>query len=104
MIEYLVEPYNSLLEWHPSLTYERMKEYAKACKELGELQGKSTIWGFVDGTFRPFCRPKDRQQLVYSKYRRSHGMEWFVGGVTDGLHRFLFFTVLLKERLMIFEC
>lgn len=90
LIEYLVERYNSLLEWHPSLTYERMKEYAKACKELGELQGKSTIWGFVDGIFRQFCRPKNRQQLVYSKYRRSHGMEWFVGIVPDGLIGFLY--------------
>lgn len=88
LIKYLVERYNTLLEWHPSLTYERMKEYAKVCKQLGGLRGKSAIWAFVDSTFRAFCWPKDKQQLVYSKYRRSHGMEWFVGVVPDGLNGF----------------
>lgn len=88
LIKYLVERYNTLLEWHPSLTYERMKEYAKVCKQLGGLRGKSAIWAFVDSTLRPFCWPKDKQQLVYSKYWRSHGMEWFVGVVPDGLYGF----------------
>lgn len=43
LIEYLVEQYNSLLEWYPSLMYKQIKEYAKSCKESGELQEKSTI-------------------------------------------------------------
>lgn len=91
LIEYLVERYNSLLEWHPSFDVRaNEKKYAKACKELEGLQGKSTIWGFVDGTFRPFCRPKDRQQLVHSKYRQSHGMEWFVDVFPDSLIGFLY--------------
>ena len=75
LIEYLVDRYADLLEWHPLLTYAQMQKYAKACKRLAELRGKSAIWGFDDGTFRAFCRPKYRQKFFYSKYRRGHWME-----------------------------
>ncbi len=85
LIEYLVDRYADLLEWHPFLTYAQMQKYAKACKRLAGLRGKGAIWGIVDGTFRAFCQPKDRQKIFYSKYCRGHGMEWLVGVVPDGL-------------------
>lgn len=47
LIEYLVERYKSLLEWHPSLTYERMKEYAKAAsnwEDYKERAQSGALW------------------------------------------------------------
>jgi hypothetical protein len=51
---HLVHEFESLLEWHPYLTYNKLLSFEEAIADSG---GCSQIWGFVDGTFQGFCRP-----------------------------------------------
>ena len=32
-------------------------------------------WGFVDGTVRPICRPKEHQRAVYNGHKRAHAIK-----------------------------
>jgi len=34
------------------------------------------IVGFIDGTFRPACRPKLRQRDFYNIYNKGHGLKY----------------------------
>lgn len=66
---HLWKTFRNLLEWHPLLNYERMALYAEAVSDLLEVrdgsepprfvagEGSALFWGFIDGTFRGFCRP-----------------------------------------------
>jgi hypothetical protein len=43
------------------------------------------VWGFIDGTFQGFCRPKKNQEDWYSGHKKAHGLK-YQGIVTpDGL-------------------
>jgi hypothetical protein len=71
--------------WHPRLDdYARLLEFGEATGLRTGLGGNS-IWGFIDGTFRPFCRPSNEQGYHYSGQKKRHGLK-FQGIVTpDGL-------------------
>jgi hypothetical protein len=46
------------------------------------------IWGFVDGTFRAFCKPSasdEAQRAAYSGYKKLHGQNWQAIVTPDGL-------------------
>jgi hypothetical protein len=81
-LDHMYLRYKKLLHWHPTLTYERMKHYADVLDRESDVD---CVWGFIDGTFRPFCRPGVRQQEMYSGYKKLHGFK--VQGVCtpDGL-------------------
>jgi len=81
-LEYLYERYQELIHWHPLLTYSRMEAYVKA---LNRCHGVDNIWGFIDGTFRPFCRPGSNQQMMYSGYKKLHGFKVQGIATPDGL-------------------
>ncbi len=55
--------------WHAKMLHYAAKVYAK-CKVL------DCVWGFVDGTFRPICRPKMHQQQCYSGHKHAHGLKY----------------------------
>jgi nuclease HARBI1 len=67
--------FKAILEWHPSLTYERLQEYATAIERVGGVEG---VWGFVDGTFKGHQRPSGgrEQRVVYSGHKRKHGINF----------------------------
>jgi DDE superfamily endonuclease len=48
------------------------------------------IWGFVDGTFRPCCRPSFGQKQLYSGHKRQHGIKFQTVVAPDGLIVFLY--------------
>ena len=66
--------FRGILEWHPLLNYQRMARFAEAISDLlesrdgqeppGFVAGEESalFWGFVDGTFRGFCRPTAYEQ------------------------------------------
>jgi len=85
VLEHLRNRYTSILQWHPSLTYNRVRRYARAVKRSGNMRGRSVIWGFIDGTFRRLARPEKRQHFWYSAYKKSHGMGWLAITCPDGL-------------------
>src|SRR5450432_3180132 len=75
VVVFLAGRFGGMLRWHPLLTYRRMEALAAAIEDYGWVQ---RVWGFVDGTFRGFCRPRgyDEQRQVYSGHKRSHGHNW----------------------------
>ena len=82
---YLFEEYRDLICWHPMLNdYKRLRKYAKAiARKLGA--GPPLFWGFIDGTFRGICRPEQDQGLLYSGYKKEHGIKWQGIVTPDGI-------------------
>ena len=56
--------------------------YANAVKDASGLPG---IWGFVDGSMRPFCRPREDQACFYSEYNKAHAFKFQSIITHDGL-------------------
>jgi hypothetical protein len=81
---HLYQTFSPLLEWHPQLTYSRLRVFEDAIRDVG---GCGRIWGFVDGTFRGFCRPMGdaAQRAAYNGHKRSHGQQWQAIVTPDGL-------------------
>lgn len=53
---HLLRTFGELLKWRPALnSYRKLKEFAKAINTAG---CEYAIWGFIDGTFNAFYRPK----------------------------------------------
>lgn len=68
------------------LTQEVLTTYCTAIYHHGEPSG--CIWGFIDGTHRPICRPSSQtadQNLLYSGYKKMHTMVWQAVITPDGL-------------------
>ena len=92
---YLSEVYNSvivaldaqfgwLIEWHPCLTRDRINHYARMLDMKSD--GGGVVWGWLDGTFVGTCRPEEKiQRLMYSGYKKRHGMKWQGLATPDGL-------------------
>ncbi len=85
VLEHLRLRYTPMIRWHPTLTYNRIRLYARTIKRLGGHSGRSTVWAFIDGTFRRTARPQERQEFWYSAYKKSHGMAWMSITCPDGL-------------------
>lgn len=81
---YLANRFAQLLRWHPRLDYyEVLASYAEAIERRGY---GNYVWGFIDGTFQGFCRPKKLvQQQYYSGYYNGHGLKYQAIVTPDGL-------------------
>jgi len=84
-IDHLCRRYRAMLRWHPSLQYQCLRQYAQAIKRVKGWSGGGTIWGFIDGTFRPTCRPGENQRFFYSGYKKRHGFKYQGIACSDGL-------------------
>jgi hypothetical protein len=85
---YLCNRFKKHLRWHRLLTdYTRLKAYTKAVKSICRVDG---IYGFIDGTFKGYCRPTEQkaQGIVYSGHKRNYGYNWQVVTAADGLSLF----------------
>jgi DDE superfamily endonuclease len=73
-------PYFNNMNYH----HERIEEYAAtvAAKSNGLVED---VWGFVDGTLRPCCRPTVGQRLLFSGHKRHHGIKFQSVVTPDGL-------------------
>ncbi|OWZ12983.1 hypothetical protein PHMEG_00013767 [Phytophthora megakarya] len=60
---------------------------AIAAKEPRSIRG---VWGFIDGTVRPICRPSTGQQAMYNGHKRVHAMKFQTVVTPDGLISHLF--------------
>ena len=56
------------------LRREDMSRFSRAIHEQGAPL--RDIWAFIDGTFRPCCRPKRDQKTLYSGHYRLHGLKF----------------------------
>lgn len=66
----------------PWLTPDRLASYAEAVSLRCPLPN---IWGFIDGTVRPICRPIDGQRLVYNGHKRVHALKFQSVVTPDGM-------------------
>ena len=82
-IAFLAERFGSNIQWHPILTYGRIQKYAQALAPY--TAGVEAIWGFLNGTFRGFCRPDQNQQTFYSSHKHEHGFKYQAIVAADGL-------------------
>jgi hypothetical protein len=79
---HLVATHRERLNWHPRLRqYKVSRRFARA---LAREKCPGRIWGFIEGHFVPFSRPKKGQRWYYSGYKKCHGMNWQVIVTPDG--------------------
>ena len=70
------------------LSPANLKRYADAVYETGApLQG---VWGFIDCTIRPMCRPTQHQRQAYNGHKRFHGLKYQAVMLPNGLFGHLF--------------
>jgi hypothetical protein len=83
-ITHLVLRYRDKLFWDPHrLTLQTLQRYAHATQEAG---GVSRVWGWIDGTIRPICRPSTVEQRPYwSGYKKTHGFKYQGILTSDGI-------------------
>ena len=64
------------------LTLPTIQKYARAVQDEVGTEG---VWGFIDGTMRPFCRPGENQEEYYSGHKKNHGFQFQCIMTPDGL-------------------
>ena len=70
------------------LSPENLQRYSTAIFESGApLQG---VWGFIDCTVRPICRPTHHQREVYNGHKRFHGLKYQAIMLPNGLFGHLY--------------
>ena len=80
---WLISRFSKILWWDARrLTLATLRRYAAAIEQVAGLPG---IWGFVDGTMRPFCCPGIDQQVYYSGYKKAHTFKFQSIVTPDGL-------------------
>jgi DDE superfamily endonuclease len=60
--------------WSPTIWHHHMPRYAAAIERKCGLF--DNIWGFIDGTIRRTTRPNAFQELLYTRYKRCHGIKF----------------------------
>ena len=76
VVDYLFTRYSYLLHnlnqaW---LSSQNLQMYADASHNKGAAL--DNCWGFIDGTVRPICRPKENQRMVYNGHKRVHALKF----------------------------
>ncbi|KAF7292133.1 DDE Tnp4 domain-containing protein [Mycena indigotica] len=61
----------------------RMEEYATAIFDAGAPL--NTVWGFIDCTIRPTCRPHHLQRTVYNGYEKVYALKYQAIMLPNGL-------------------
>jgi hypothetical protein len=84
VILFLAARFGLVLWWHPQLTYEWLEVFSEA---VYRVRGAKGVWGFVDGTFRGYCRPigNEEQWRVYSRHKKLHSNNYQAIVTPDGL-------------------
>ena len=85
MADYLFNRYGDFLHnrnqaW---LSPQSFQMYADAIHIRGAAL--DNCWGFIDGTVRPICRPKDNQRMVYNGDKRVHALKFQSIVILNGL-------------------
>ena len=58
----------------PWLSRANLKIFADAFHAKGAVL--ANCWGFLDGTFRPICRPRRDQRTVYNGHKRVRALKF----------------------------
>ena len=70
------------------LSPENLKRFSEVIYESGApLRG---VWGFIDCTVRPVCRPTYHQRQAYNGHKHFHGLKYQAVMLPNGLFSHLF--------------
>lgn len=76
---FLALEYEEKLLWDTNLlTIDALRAFSQVINASG---GGDRVWGWVDGTIIRIARPQEDQNLVYTAYKKCHGVK-FQGVVT----------------------
>ncbi|KAE9124044.1 hypothetical protein PF002_g7954 [Phytophthora fragariae] len=89
VVEFLDEKLAEFLFFDADRIIKNLDRYcaAIAAKATGSIEG---VWGFIDGTVRPICRPSKGQQAMYNGHKRVHAMKFQTVVTPDGIISHLF--------------
>ena len=76
VIDFIVDTQGELLRSldQPFLSSRNLLRFADAIYKKGTALDNCS--GFIDGTFRPICRPKQNQRVVYDGHMRVHAIKF----------------------------
>ena len=81
----------------PTIWHHRMPYYSQLISN--KTRGIATnIWGFIDGTIRKTCRPTYHQHLVYTRFKKCHGLKFQSVLIPDGFIACLYGPVPAKTH------
>ena len=90
--------HNRLTQWNNNLlSQDRLERYAAAVSQKGA--GLANCFGFVDGTVRPICRPKENQSVVYNGHKRVHGIKFQSVTLPNGIVANMYLPVIFTCNL-----
>jgi hypothetical protein len=89
LVDFLYEKYSSLFEWDQNRLHpECLERFCNKISEKGVPLEK--VFGFIDGTVRPMCRPSKHQRKCYNGHKRVHALKFQSVTTPDGLIVHLF--------------
>ena len=82
---------------NPTIWHHRMPYYSQLISN--KTRGiANNIWGFIDGTIRKTCRPIYHQRVVYTRFKKCHGLKFQSVLVPDGFIACLYGPVPAKTH------
>ena len=76
--------HHRITQWNDSLLNPALLEtYADAIHQKGSPL--PNCFGFIDGTVRPICRPRNNQRVVYNGHKRVHGLKFQSVALPNGM-------------------
>ncbi|KAE9343150.1 hypothetical protein PF008_g9812 [Phytophthora fragariae] len=84
VVEHLDKTFAELLYFDAVRIAKNLDRYCQAiaAKTPAYIEG---VWGFIDGTVRPICRPGIGQQAVYNGHKRVHAFKFQTVVAPDGM-------------------
>ena len=82
---------------NPGIWHSRMPYFADLIRNKTDGVAEN-IWGFIDGTIRKTSRPLYHQRVVYTRFKKCHGLKFQSGMVPDGFIACLFGPVPAKTH------
>jgi hypothetical protein len=82
--EFLLAKYQNILFFDEDRISQNVDHFSSAILRK-EPKAPAKVWGFIDGTLRPTCRPKHGQQALYNGHKRRHGFKFQTIVTPDGI-------------------
>ena len=85
VLDYIYDVHSHrITQWNDQiLNPVALQSYADAISRKGAAL--ENCFGFVDGTVRPICRPKENQRVVYNGHKRVHSLKFQSVTLPSGL-------------------
>lgn len=84
IVEHIDAKFSDLLYFDENRITANLDRYCRAiaAKNPDHIDG---VWGFIDGTVRPVCRPSKGQEALYNGHKRVHAFKFQTVVAPDGM-------------------